>query len=217
MYPVQLTKAPSIKHTLSALILMVVALLSTGCSEKQVAVTELPEGAVILAFGDSLTYGTGANSQTESYPAILQSLTNLSVINAGIPGELSAQGLKRLPGILQSLKPDMVILCHGGNDLIRKMGRVQLKQNLEHMVQLIQASGATAIMVGVPSFNLTLDVPALYSEVAAQYGVPLQLDILPTIEGNPSKKSDQIHPNAEGYKELAEAIYALMHASGAIK
>ena len=83
---------------------------------------ELPRlgnDAVILTFGDSLTRGKGAK-EDESYPVILEKLTGRKVINSGISGELSEEGLKRFPGVIEKHSPDIIILCHGGNDILQK-------------------------------------------------------------------------------------------------
>jgi lysophospholipase L1-like esterase len=189
-----------------------------ACSDDLAQLTPLNDDAIILAFGDSLTYGTGVNSATQSYPAILAELTGLTVINKGIPGEVSRLGLERLVDVLQEVNPDLVILCHGGNDLIRKLGKEQLKTNLDKMITLIQSNGAEVVLVGVPNFSLMLNVPELYSELAIQHNIPLELNILPKIERNPELKSDQIHPNAQGYKMLAESIYhILINSEGVLK
>ena len=102
----------------------------TACSSSQPGLSPLADDAVILAYGDSLTFGTGANSDTESYPAVLAQLTQRQVVNAGVPGEISSEGLDRLTTMLEQHQPDLVILCHGGNDLIRRLDKHQLKSNL---------------------------------------------------------------------------------------
>lgn len=187
-----------------------------SCSDSLPTLKPLASNAVILAFGDSLTFGTGANSKTESYPAVLQQLTGRTVINAGIPGEISQQGLLRLPLILQQTKPDLVVLCHGGNDLIRQLGTDQLKNNLEKMIHLIQQSGADVVLIGVPRFRISLSVPDLYTELATAYKLPLELTILPELLRNSAAKSDTIHPNAMGYKLLAERIRGLIFTAGGL-
>lgn len=188
----------------------------TSCSEKEPLLSPLNNDAVILAFGDSLTYGTGANSDTQSYPAVLSQLTGLKVINKGIPGEVSKTGLGRLPKILKEIKPDLVILCHGGNDIIRKLGKKQLKENLNKMIEIVQNSGAELVLIGVPNFSLMLNVPELYPELSSIYNIPIQLTILPKLERSLQLKSDQIHPNAKGYRLMAESIQTLLMESGAL-
>lgn len=188
-----------------------------ACSDNNPKLSPLADDAIILAFGDSLTFGTGAdNSREESYPAILKRLTNRTVINAGMPGEVSRDGLARLAEELEEYQPDLVILCHGGNDLIRRLNQDELKNNLEQMINLIQANGAEVMLIAVPKFNLTLAVPPLYAEVAEKFFIPIELDIIPDLERNPKLKSDTIHPNSEGYKKLALVVQQLLLSSGAL-
>jgi len=190
--------------------------LLTACGDKAPSLSPLTADSVILAYGDSLTYGYGVNSETESYPAVLSQLTGLKVVNKGISGEISKDGLTRLPAVLAEVNPNLVILCHGGNDLIRGLGKQQLKSNLEKMIQLIQSTGAEVMLVAVPNFSLMLSVPELYPQVAEAYNVPIQLDIIRSIETSPKLKSDQIHPNAAGYKLMAETFNELLLDSGAL-
>lgn len=206
-----------IKNYLKTSSVLCFCLFLIACSDTTPQLSPLSDDAVILAFGDSLTYGTGAdNSQKQSYPAILQQLSNRTVINSGIPGEISRDGLVRLAEELDEYQPDLVILCHGGNDLIRRLNQDELKDNLEQMISLIQSTGAEVLLIGVPNFNLTLTVPPLYSEVAENFSIPIELEIIPELERNPKLKSDTIHPNSEGYKRLAKVIQQLLFSSGAL-
>jgi acyl-CoA thioesterase-1 len=204
------------RRSLSYGILLWCCFCLISCSDSLPSLRPLATNAVILAFGDSLTFGTGANNQSESYPAVLQQLIGRTVINAGIPGEISQQGLLRLPTILEQTKPDLVVLCHGGNDLIRQLGNEQLKNNLEKMIRLIQNSGAEVLLIAVPRFSITLAVPELYTELATAYKLPIELTILPELERDSAMKSDTIHPNTMGYKLLAERISKLIFTAGGI-
>ena len=188
-----------------------------ACTDNSPKLSPLSDDAVILAFGDSLTFGTGAdNSQEQSYPAVLQQFANRTVINSGIPGEVSQDGLIRLAEDLEEYQPDLVILCHGGNDLIRKLSQDELRNNLEQMITMIQSSGAELVLIGVPNFSLTLSVPPLYGELAEKFMIPVELDIIPELERDPRLKADSIHPNSEGYKKLALVIQGLLSSSGAL-
>jgi lysophospholipase L1-like esterase len=176
----------------------------------------LSADAVILAFGDSLTYGTGA-AKGEDYPSSLEQLTDHRVINAGIPGEVSGAGLKRLPALLRQHRPALVILCHGGNDILRRQDLQLTRENIQRMIDLVRASGAEVVLVGVPQFGLFLSTAPFYTDLAERNGIPIDASALSDILKNPSLKSDQIHPNAAGYRRLAERLAELLAASGAVE
>ena len=113
--------------------LLLTALAVAAC-DKPPTIRPLPPKATILAFGDSLTFGTGAPSDA-SYPAVLTDLLGTTVINAGVPGEVSADGRERLPGLLEQHRPALVILCHGGNDFLRRGDASKVKANLQAMMR----------------------------------------------------------------------------------
>jgi lysophospholipase L1-like esterase len=187
----------------------------SGCSQGA-KLPPLASDGVMLAFGDSLTYGTGAG-ENESYPAVLEQLTGHKVLNYGVPGEISADGLARLPGILEREKPALLILCHGANDLLRHMDQARAADNLRGMIRLARDRGIGVMLIAVPAFNLTLSPPKFYTEVAAEFNIPIEARALPQILGKVSLKSDYVHPNAAGYRQLAEALAALLKKSGALK
>jgi len=187
-----------------------------ACFSSQPSLSPLAKDAVILAYGDSLTFGTGANSDTESYPAVLAQLTQRRVVNAGIPGEVSSEGLERLTSMLEQHQPDLVVLCHGGNDLIRRLDKRQLQNNLNQMIELIKQHNAQVVMIAVPTLGLGLTVPDLYPQVALQHQLPIEMDVLVDVESQPALKSDPIHPNAEGYRIMANQIYHLLQQTGAV-
>jgi lysophospholipase L1-like esterase len=175
----------------------------------------LPDDAVILAFGDSLTYGTGASKAT-SYPSVLADLTGLRVINEGVAGEQTAQGLARLPSVLAEYQPDLVILCHGGNDILRRKSKDQARQNLEAMVGLIETSGAQVVLLGVPDFGLFLAVAEFINKAAENTKVAYIQDLLPDLQGDNSIRSDTVHFNAEGYAQLAQGIHQSLQGFGGL-
>ena len=200
-----------LKHGLVVLCIVVL----TACSESP-QLTPISKQTTILAFGDSLTEGMGANKPTtESYPAVLEKLLGIPVINSGISGEVSRDGLIRLKEELDEYEPDLIILCHGGNDLIQKLGKAALKQNLKQMIVAAKETGADVVLVAVPSFNITAKVPDLYYELADEFQIPIEAKIVREIETSPSLKADPIHPNTKGYELFAGAIFELLQQSGA--
>ena len=189
-------------------------LVLAGCGNTP-QLSKLPADAVVLAFGDSLTFGTGASSE-ESYPAQLEKLIGRHVESAGVPGEVSAEGLQRLPDVIEEIKPKLLLLCHGGNDLLRKTGEAQAAANLRSMVLLAKSKGIAVVLIAVPKPGLILSPPDYYEKIAAEFKLPIEADVLRSIISSPDLKSDTVHPNAAGYKKMADAIAALLKQAKAI-
>ncbi len=187
----------------------VFVMLLSGCDSGP-HIAPLGQEAAVLAFGDSLTHGTGAPAG-QSYPDILAGLLGKPVINSGVAGEVSAAGLQRLPEILDRYNPALVILCHGGNDFLRRLDLEATKRNLKSMIELIRARGADVVLVGVPKLGFGLAIPKFYGAIAEEYAIPFEGDILVDLLGDNSMKSDTIHPNANGYRLLAQAIYKVIN------
>ncbi len=196
-----------------AALLLAAALLAACGGPPRLA--RLAPDAVVLAFGDSLTFGTGAAPQ-ESYPVRLQALIGRRVIAAGVPGETSAEGLARLAAVLEETRPQLVILCHGGNDFLRKLDEAQTASNLRGMARLARARGAQVMLVGVPKPGLLPSTAGLYAEVARELALPHDDSALRKILTDNALKSDLVHPNAAGYLRLAEAVAALLKKAGAV-
>ncbi len=196
-------------------LLLSLLFLLTACGGGGPQLPPLTSDAVILAFGDSLTYGTGAKDH-EAYPQVLAAATGLTVISQGIPGEESNAGLARLPAILDDVKPDLVILGHGGNDMLRNRNLDQTKTNLRKMAELAEASGASVVLMGIPKPGLFLGTHPMYEELSEELNVPLEDDALADILGEPDLKADRVHPNAAGYAQLAAAMHVLLRQSGAL-
>ncbi len=190
-----------------ALILLVSVLAACGGSSN--SLTPLSNDATILAFGDSLTFGTGTTPD-KSYPAVLQELSGRKVINAGVPGELSAEGLVRLPGLLEEHDPDLLVLIHGGNDMLRKKNLDKAAENLKSMINLSRSKGVQVVMMAVPNPTLILSPAEFYEVVAEETGVPIETDAIADVLQFPANKSDTVHPNAKGYRQMAERLYALL-------
>ena len=191
------------------------AVVLAGCSAKAPTLSPLAANEVIVAFGDSLTYGSGAEAQ-ESYPAVLAQLINRKVVRAGVPGELTAQGLARLPAVIEEHNPRLVIVCLGGNDMLRKVNEAEIKENLRAIIADIRARDIAVVLIGVPKPALIMSAPEFYADLAAEFGIPYEGDIVTSVLYRSEYKSDSIHPNAQGYRKMAEAIAGLLRKSGAV-
>ncbi len=147
---------------------------------------------------------------------MLARLTGRRVVNVGVPGEVSAAGAARLPEILERERPALLILCHGGNDLLARHDNKVTADNLRVMIRMARERGVAVLLVAVPAPDLSLTPPAFYSDVAREFTIPVELQALPRILGKGSLKSDHIHPNAAGYRILAERLEKLLKKSGAL-
>ena len=189
--------------------------LVAGCGGSVPRLPQLPADAIVLAFGDSLTFGTGAQPE-ESYPAVLEKLIGRKVWSAGVPGELSAAGLARLPSALEYYQPRLLILCHGGNDFLRKLGDAQAAENLRGMIRIAKQNGVDVVLIGVPKPGLLPSPADFYAEIGREFGLPYEDAALKEILRDNELKSDLAHPNARGYAKLATTVAALLKKSGAI-
>lgn len=199
-------------HPLSWVI--VLACLLSACGDDPV-LAPLDSDATVLAFGDSLTRGVGARAE-ESYPSVLANLTGRTVVNAGVPGETTAGGRQRLPGVLADVQPDLLLLLQGGNDFLRAVRADVTRDNLEAMVEAATDAGVAVVLIGVPDRVLFADSADFYEDVAARYELVLDRDSLAGLLRDQALKSDPIHLNAAGYRQLAEAIHTLLEDHGAL-
>ncbi len=193
---------------------IVLVVVLAGCGERP-KLERLAPDAVLLAFGDSLTYGTGA-AEDESYPAQLEKLIGRRVVRAGVPGEVSAQALARLPAALDEHAPRLVLLCIGGNDFLRRLGNRQAEQNVREMVKLAQSRGVAVLLIGTPEPGLSVSPPAFYAGIAKEHRVPYEGAVIGEVLKDRDLKADPIHPNARGYRLIAERLAATLRESGAI-
>ena len=192
--------------------LLVLALAACGERPK---LEHLASDAVVLAFGDSLTYGTGA-TEDESYPAQLERLIGRRVVRAGVPGEVTAQALERLPQALDEHSPRLLLLCIGGNDFLQRLGAAQAEANVRAMVKLARSRGVDIVLIGTPEPGLTLAPPAFFAAIAADFRLPYEDAALTQVLRDNALKSDPIHPNARGYRLIAERLAERLKQSGAI-
>ena len=194
------------------------ALLLTACGRKSSRThATSPEGSPVLALGDSLTFGYGANPG-ESYPAQLQKLTGWSVVNGGVSGDTSAQALSRLPTLL-ARKPKLVIVGIGDNDFLRKVPEEQTRANIAKIIETVQKENIPAVLVGVPHITLGalfghLSDHPLYEDLSKEYGIPLFGGAWAEILGDNNLKSDQIHANGKGYRKFAEDLNQFLRKQG---
>src|SRR5262245_1649524 len=198
----------------SASFLLLVLVALAACGERP-RLARLPSDAVVLAFGDSLTFGTGAAEQ-ESYPAQLELLIGRRVVRAGVPGEVTAQALARLPAALDEHAPRLLLLCIGGNDFLRRLGNSQAESNVREMVKLARSRNVEVLLIGTPEPGITVTPPPFYAGIARQFALPYEDSVIGEVLRDNDLKSDPIHPNARGYAIIAGRVAERLRKSGAI-
>jgi acyl-CoA thioesterase-1 len=198
---------------LAITLLLITALVS--CGQRMPRVAPVGPSEVIVAFGDSLTYGTGA-AEHESYPAVLAQLIQRNVVRAGVPGETTGGGLARLESVIDEHRPVLIIVCLGGNDMLRKLDETQTRNNLREIITRIKRRGIAVVLVGVPKPALITSAPAFYAELAQDFDIPYEGKVVTDVFYRADLKADPIHPNANGYRRMAEAIAELLKKAGAV-
>ncbi len=174
-----------------------------------------PELSRIVAFGNSLTAGLGV-AQGESYPSQLaQRLAKegfrYRVINAGVSGETTAGGLRRVSWILQS-RPQIVILELGANDGLRGLRVEETQANLERIIEQLTQANVAVVLAGMkmpPNYgaDYTTRFEAIYPALAKKYRIPLIPFFLDKVAGVSSlNQADGIHPTADGYRLIVGTV-----------
>jgi len=190
-----------------------------ACSRQPIRGRPVAAGATVLALGDSLTHGTGAAPEA-SFPSVLAGLTGWAVVNAGVPGDTAAQALERAGPLLQSHQPALVLLCIGGNDLLRRMDEATTRSHIQRTVALAQAAGAQVLLIAVPRptlaarFTGKLSDHPMYGELSEALRVPLHRQGWAEVLGDDRLRADAIHANAEGYAAFARGLMATLRATG---
>jgi acyl-CoA thioesterase-1 len=178
---------------------------------------KLPADGTVLAIGDSITRGHGADG--EGYPEQLQALLEATparaavrVVNQGVDGEQSAELLARLDIVMGATSPKVVLITIGGNDLLRKVDERAIRTNLAGIVEHVRAAGAWPILFAVPRPTVMAAAGlgsdhVMYEELAESTGTRIIADVVGDVLAKDELRSDEIHPNKQGYAVMAQAAF----------
>ena len=172
---------------------------------------------VIVVLGDSLTAGLGV-AREEAYPALLEARLrregyDYRVVNAGVSGDTSAGGLRRVDWVLRA-RPEIVIVALGANDGLRGLPVAAMRDNLVAIVTRLREAGARVLLAGMrvpPNYGdeYARDFAAVFPEVARRTGVPLAPFLLDGVAGEARlNQADGIHPTAEGQRLIASRLWS---------
>lgn len=187
------------KHIFTVLILFFIA----ACGVQDIVNYPAKEGPIV-AFGDSLTYGQGVSAK-DAYPALLTEKWQREVINLGVSGDTSLQGLARKEQI-KALRPSFVLIEFGANDLFKRIPREKTQAALEELVDYAQNLGAVVVLLDTGGNSAMNPYKKMLKKIAKEKQTLYVDGIMDGIFNNRSLKSDNLHPNEQGYKKIADKI-----------
>jgi acyl-CoA hydrolase len=198
----------------------IVLVVAAACSSP--AEAPIARGATVVVLGDSLTAGYGL-SAAQSWVAHLGSATGWKTVNGGVSGDTSAQGMARLPALLEEHRPAAVFIALGGNDFLQKLPVIELRANLLAIAGQVRRAGARPVLVAVPAPSVAgavfrnLADHEVYAALARDAGMPLLDEAISEVLSRPEWKLDALHPNAEGHRELAERMVKKLRTLGFVR
>jgi acyl-CoA thioesterase-1 len=190
--------------------LCAILLLLVGCGGPVQLANTPPQNLRICCFGDSLVEGVGAGGAENKYPAVLDSLLpgHHEVVAWGTSGDTTADGLNKLP-MFADQEFGIIVVTLGGNDILQRVHWDTTKANLHSLFQKLTGTGAVVVFTGVTGpLNPTRN--SHYAKICKAEGVLLVPEILDGILNNSDLKADEIHPNAAGYRLMAERVAAAL-------
>lgn len=169
-------------------------------------ITNYPSsGDSVVAFGDSLIEGVGATTGNDLVSQLSKKIGE-PIINLGIAGNTTAQGLARVDRI-KEYNPRVVIVLLGGNDYLQKVPKAETFKNLDAIVTKIQSMGAVVMLLGIQGGVLGDPYENEFENLAKAKGVVYVSNVLEGLVGNQKYMSDAVHPNNEGYAKIVERVY----------
>lgn len=216
------------KRILSALAGLFI-LMVTGCNtnqsiceaDKKMKKIEITKDSTIVCFGDSLTYGHGADSSTESWPARLQERVNIPVVNAGVDSDNTTDGLNRFSKDVLENNPAILIIDFGGNDIYylkKKNSYKQIERNFRSMLDQIDFSKTEVFVMRFYNDEMRfLDLFGIFDRILKRlsndYDITIIWDAWKNAWGHSDCKYDMSHCNAKGYKIMEENIFEIIRPS----
>lgn len=203
---------------LARYVLIACLTLLVGCDSGP-TFERLSAGSQVIAFGDSVTFGTGARTG-EDYPTLLARHSGWEVVNAGVPGDTAQAARERIHEVLQQQEPALVIVELGGNDFLKRRAAQAVKEDLRSILQAVKQQGAIPVLVAVPQFSVfgaslgSLSDSPIYEELAVEENVLLIPKVFSQVLSQNGLKADPIHPNAQGYQVLAEGMIETLTKAG---
>ena len=177
---------------------------------------ETNENSTIVCFGDSLTYGHGADSIETSFPMILQKKIIIPVINSGVNDDTTADGLKRIQKDVLDYNPVIVLIDFGGNDLYNSKPKLSIREienNFKEMIRILDNGNREIYIIRyfnnqMRMFDIFFRFDRMLDRIQKEYpNVRIVKNIWEGVWGKKEFKHDFTHPNSKGYEIIANNIF----------
>jgi len=193
------------RQVLLILFLCVGTLSICSCAKNKVKNAD-SAGSEIICFGDSITLGYGVE-KGQDYPSLLAKMVDVSVINSGVDGDSTVEGMKRIKEEVLDKNPMLVLIEFGGNDFLKKVPKETTLENLRLMIDMCHEKGAMVALVDISAGMFFKEYRGEYAKIARQKDIIFIPEVLNGIITNPMLKSDFFHPNVKGYQVVCNRIY----------
>lgn len=196
-------------HRVKVWLFLFLVVLAGGCRD-EVAHLKHRTGPVVI-LGDSLAAGVGSASQA-GFVGVLSQRVGVEIVNRGVPGNTTAQGLARLDKDVLALDPALVILELGGNDALQKVDLDTTFSNLATIIDRVHGREIPVLMLGVRGGVFSDKFAARFQDLASEKKVAFVPNILDGILTSPALKHDSIHPNDAGYAVIADRVEPVLRS-----
>jgi len=186
-------------------LVLMAAILVCSCARH--AIPQATRDGPVVAFGDSLVHGTGSSGG--GFVKLMESRLGRPILNLGVPGNTTADGLERLDDVIDR-HPSVVILLLGGNDYLRQVPREETFANLALIIERLQAEGCAVLLVGVRGGLIRDNFAEHFRQLADRYRTAYVHDVLDDTLGVSGYMADQVHPNDAGYRVIADRLYPVL-------
>jgi acyl-CoA thioesterase I len=174
-------------------------------SQSDVVVTQKPI-TTIVAYGDSLVKGVGSTEGNDFVSKVSEKMGK-PIINLGVPGETTLQGLARIDTVFEQ-NPDMVILLLGGNDVLQRIDSATTFANIRSIIMQLQEKGIVVVLLGIQGGAIGDPYKKEFEKLAKEFKLTYVSNVLDGLFANRTYMADSVHPNDAGYAKIAERVYA---------
>lgn len=186
-------------------VLVVVGILAAGIFFLSTKKEKEIQPTTIVAFGDSLVYGTGS-TEGNDFVTLLSEKIGIPISNMGTPGNTTADGVRRVDEVL-AVTPGAVIILLGGNDALQNVPSTETFNNLRILIEKFESGGAKVLLLGIRGRGIVTDpYKDLFEQLAKEKDVALVPNVLAGLFGDTRYMADAVHPNDAGYAKIADKV-----------